>query len=178
MNFISNKINYLCVLKYVNINMFKLIQNISILTLAFFTLVATSGINVHEHNCKCCETEVVSLVNIDACCDHEIDVCESESAELSSYHSTSTSAIDTETCLGNDCCWIVQDFHKIKNDFQYQNTLLLKHFYIHTCTIQQIKTEVQASGLVKKLIFISDKSPPKISVDDFILFCSSLKIPA
>jgi hypothetical protein len=157
--------------------MFKLIQNISILTLAFFTLVATSGFNVHEHNCNCCETEVVSLVNVDVCCDFEIDVCESESAELSCCSSTPIVSVDTDTCPGNDCCRIVQDFHKIDNDFKYQNTLHLKHFYFHTRTIQQIKTEVQASGLVKKLIFISDKSPPKISVDDFIIFSNSLKIP-
>ncbi len=162
--------------------MFKIIKKISAVFLALVVIIATSGFNIYTHNCGCCETTDIWLAKPETCCKPDIDntICEVGQFESSSdcCHTKTSKSDNHQTCSSGSCCLVEQTFYKIYSCFQKQKNNNIEQVYPQHHNVLIIKTDIEATNFIKKMIFISGKSPPKISVADFLIFCHTLKIPS
>ncbi len=161
--------------------MFNVVKKISAIFLAFVVIITTSGFNIYSHDCNCCETNDISLAKPEACCNPDFDniICEvGESEHTSDCCPAETPKPDkSRICSSGSCCLVEHTFYKIHSYFQKQSNNIIQQIYPECYSNLIIKTDIEATTFIKKMVFISGKSPPKISVDDFLIFCHTLKIP-
>lgn len=171
-----NKINYLCVLRYGNIDMIKLFHKILSVVLAVVILTTTSGFRIYSHDCDCCGTDEISLVKIDGCCE---DTPETIVCDLSLHQKAACCEGPEQTahdCKDAQCCEIESDFFKLQESFEKSSVLTIKLPKLTNFQLQIIDTETLAEKVNIVFLNISKDTPPKIPNRDFVIFSHSLKI--
>ncbi len=156
--------------------MIKLIQKISAVLLALVVLATTSGFHIYSHDCDCCGSEDISLIAIEECC---IDTQKSNTCNLLHEQDASCCPVNETSdhnCQDADCCEVENHFVKLKNDFDKSRDLVLHFPNLENFLLQIIDAESIAEKSIHGFLEKSDKSPPKIPVRDFVIFCHSLKI--
>lgn len=155
--------------------MFKLLQKILALILALVVLTTTTGFRIYSHDCDCCGTEEISLVEIQECCG------ESGNATCDISHMK-----DADCCTGKEpihhdckksqCCSVDSDFYKFYQLFEKSKVLTVHTPNFENFPIQIIDTEPLVTKAITGFLDTSEDSPPRIPVREFVIFSHSLKI--
>jgi hypothetical protein len=156
--------------------MIKLFQKILSIVLALVVLATTSGFRIYTHDCDCCGTGEISLVEIDECCGDAHDLTPCNVAHQSAGTCCPDQASNVHDCEEAHCCVVDADFYKLQEVFEKSKVLKVNLAKIKNSPFSIIDTEplVQKNNTV--FLDISKESPPKIPIRDFVIFSHSLKI--
>lgn len=158
--------------------MFRVLKAISAILLAILVLITTGGFNIYSHDCDCCGTSDVSLVGLEVCCNKQ-DQPHFETVHhqtSSCCEAQSTVVKKSQVCHADKCCQIESTFYKLDYLFEKSQVSRIYNFEILAPFLTVITPEILVFDFVRKLIFISDSSPPKISARDIVIFGKALKI--
>jgi hypothetical protein len=160
--------------------MSKSLIKISSLLLVVSILIATSGFSIYTHECNCCGSEDISLVDFQTCCEQN----EKEHICATGQQLPEACCDEKEkdqqrdhVCSTNHCCTVESDFHKLKNEFEKTKTPSVQKIDLRVYFIQTLETETLIKPILNKLLQIADESPPILLTRDFIIFSHALKIP-
>lgn len=154
----------------------KLFQKILSLTLAVIILTTTSGFRIYTHECDCCGSDEISLVQIDECCEESDEpmVCDLSHHQEAACCSTTEQSV--HDCEDAQCCEVEADFYKLHELFEKSKVLTVRLPNLENFPLQIIDTEPLAEKANTILLDSSKDSPPKIPIRDFVIFSHSLKI--
>ena len=156
--------------------MFKLFQKIVSVILVLVILTTTSGFRIYSHDCACCGTDEISFVEFEECCEDEQEtmICDlSHQAETACCAEVVSMQHD---CEETHCCEINSSFFKLHELFEKAKMLTVKYLKITNYPVQVIDTEPLVERANTGFLDISENSPPKIPIRDFVIFSHSLKI--
>lgn len=173
-------INYLCVLNYVDFDIFNMLKKISVLLFSALVLITTGGFKIYSHHCDCCHITEFSLTKIDVCCtSHEMPAdCDANKTEMQACCNGKMHIAEKKhSCAADHCCKIESRYFKLKSFFEIKKHFELKGFQVFENLIQIFHTEISIGNFVKKILRLADHSPPVFSQLDFVIFSHSFKIP-
>lgn len=156
--------------------MFKLFHKIFSLILVIVILTTTTGFRVYSHECDCCGTEEISLVEIQECCvdSHEAMICNISHQQVSACCTAPEPS--GHDCAQSECCEVDSDFHKLNQLFEKSNVLTINYPRLENFSIQIINTEPLVEQAITGFLDTSENAPPKIPIRDFVIFSHALKI--
>jgi hypothetical protein len=150
----------------------KVLFKISVVFSALLLLLTTMGINVYSHDCTCCATSKITIVEApDSCCD-DIVVSEThDPAEASTCH------ISDSHQPGHKCHF---DHHYYKLDVSFISPVAANMMPLMLSLNEIILHEQQPTVVedtTKTTLQLLQHLPPKLVHRAFIIFTHSLKIP-
>lgn len=159
--------------------MFKILKSIFALLLVVVVVVTTGGFSIFTHQCDCCNSYELSLSELNACCETEGEeyTCDLDAQKSSCCAEKIHVDHKNHSCKNDHCCQINTRFFRLGNLFLNTRDIQVDKIQIPVQLQQIIHTETIQIEFVKKLIHISENSPPKIPFKKFVVFAHQLKIP-
>ncbi len=145
---------------------------ISVIFSALLLLVTTMGINVYSHDCTCCATSKIVIMEVpDSCCDGVAIPETHDPVEACTCH------ITDDHQSGHKCHF---NHHYYKLDVSYTSPVVA-HVMPLMLSLNEIVLHEQQPTVVedntKNTLQLLQNLPPKIVHRAFIIFTHSLKIP-
>lgn len=132
--------------------MVKIFHRAVIICLAVFMIMATGGVSIYHHLCRCAGESKASIF-LEASCDHDMapplsSCCHAEEAPACCADQPAENK--SNTCQHNDCCQDSETFLKISDDF----TVSLEKLSLK-CIVTLIQVLTGNNLLYEPLAFIS-----------------------